>query len=390
MSIKWCPTPPFEQCKWSLTENWPRIAIFENIPWTSQRNTILSWFWAWFCITDNVGTSFCGPIISLFAPEKGLFHALDIDLFEKFQEFEQHVPTLDLYTEPPKFGEIFLFVNQHQKCYRAYRLNSNRTNMNSIRALLFDVGTEFYINFKKGSFYKMPESFFKTQAMAIFCYAESFPSVDGGQIKSEFLKQSVYKNFKYLIQKSMNIECASGNKKCLVVSVLDTNENEDDQLDSHSTMNETLDETLMQPIDNIPINSASRLTSPIKAKSYPNLTYCDDDNFIIALDSKFPEPGERIMICPTQITTPNTLYAHYIKDLTKKLSSDAMSLFIWMNTSSVVKGYRKLKTKPNVGDIVLVFGRNSFFHLNFYRGRVTDNTKELFPVMTALLPDRFE
>ena len=331
--------------------------------------------------TDKAGTSFSGPIISLLSSERGLFYTLDQNLFEKFQEFENYLPVLDC-NEPPEYGEIFLFLNEQQKCYRAYRLNSNTAIPQVIRAFLFDVGWEIYTKFKKGSFFKMPYEFLKTQPMAILCYAESFPSNDDDHhLKSEFLNESIYMSFQYIVLRRMEVEDNRGkHKKCLVVAVMEQEKEEED-----SNTKKPLKNGMMEPIS---VEEDYNKFWPNKAIATDEiLTYIDDntDHYIgfkvkdISLESKLPEPGSKILIYPINILGSNSLYALIMngEDFTNKLSSDAMSLNIRMNLRENVERYQKLQTKPEVGDMVLACGSDD----NIYRGMVADNAIEFFPVI---------
>lgn len=326
--------------------------------------------------------------MSLFQPERGIFYALNNDLFEKFEEFEKHVPK-DICKDVPKFGAIFLFVNQQRKCYRAYRMNSNPANTNAVRAFLFDVGTEIYRNFKVGSFYKMPESFYKTQPMAILCYVDSYSHDGEYQLRSEFLKQSLYKSFQYVVKRDMQVEIAAGkNQKCLVVTVIDLTKPVDESVEANEHTSTLKGSSAnMQSIDVCEDYSKYWLTQQREVKSHPKLTYLDDETDYVGFSSdqiaipNLPALGSKIIVIPTQIVGPNTLYALYSmqEDLTAKTSTDAMSLYVWMNERNVVNGYHQLETKPKAGDMVLAIARDSHFH----RGRVVNTAGEFFQVINS-------
>lgn len=303
---------------------------------------------------------------------------LDDNLYEKFQEIEQHEPKAS-YKKPPKFGEIFFYVNQNRNCYRAYRLNSNPSCFHSIRAFLFDIGVYIYENFKKGSFFKMPESFGQTPPMAIFCYVESFPSCDGEQLlKSDFLKQSIYNTFRYMINRHMQVEDTSKKikTKCLVVSVLEQDKNAVLEHDDNTVENDTIDLETPEQYDKFWLNMQKTL------KIGPKLSYLEGTRLTfmnIALEPNLPQPGRKILVYPTHILKAESIYARCVTEdnLTNELSNETMKLFVWMNSSSVIESYQKLQTKPEEGEMVIAIGLDGHFH----RGCVvSSNANDSFPV----------
>lgn len=132
--------------------------------------------------------------------------------------------------------------------------------------------------------------------------------------------------------------------------------------------------------------SSSWVKPTVKEKTFPPLTYLENGINCgeICKKRELPAPGSKLMIFLKQLVSLNSLYACFMaaEDFTSelKLSSEARLLYIWMNSQSAMKSYRKRETKPAIGEMVLARANDG----NIHRGKVLDNANEFFPVISAV------
>lgn len=300
--------------------------------------------------TVKCGSSFEGTIISVYSAEKGLFYALNSANYDKFRTIDQHKPEV-VYNkaEDIKFGEIFVYFDNKRNSYsRAYRLNSSPANLCWIRAFLIDIGIEIYEIFKKGIFFLLPEQFNYDQPMAIFCMLDSFPAREDVEMKSVFLKKTIYRWMKFNVKREVKVKNSLGsNQLSLLIDVekvecedgeglCEQQEPQENEFNSSelSFMVGTGDEHVPFPVSFIPH------------------------------DPKLPEPGTTIIIYVTEVLNPWSLYVRYNKqeNFTNDYCSELLSVELLMNDDKTVDRYVNLRSDPVVGEMVITIGRDRRYH----------------------------
>lgn len=78
---------------------------------------------------------------------------IDEKKYKQYLAIESFKPT-EQYKSPPNFKELFLYVSNDNKTFRAYRLPSNPVNNQAIRFFLLDIGTLMFVDFDPSRFYK--------------------------------------------------------------------------------------------------------------------------------------------------------------------------------------------------------------------------------------------
>lgn len=297
-------------------------------------------------------------IVSLYSANKGLFYAIESVNSEKFCEIVDNKPE-ELYQKPEdiKFGDVFIYLDKTNSYLRAFRLNSFPANKSAIRSFLIDTGVEVFENFTHGRYFKLPEKFNYTDALAIFCNLETFPASDDVELKSEFLEKNMFRRMKFNVKRQIKLQNALGSSNlCVVVDIEDIEE---------------VDEVCEIPNE---FTWNTRPESPPKEEKtfLPELSFmdgsCDEHvpfpaSFVLQ-NTDLPEPGEILTIYCTEVLSPSTLFACYNKkeNFTNDYFPESLSVELLMNDDDVVESYENLLGEPTVGEMVITIGRDSRYH----------------------------
>lgn len=326
-----CPVPDLRACKFEVNT----MTLFET---SFSRQ-----------YSDKFGATVNGVIISIYKAVEGLFYMIDETMFHHLSSIGSFQPSANSeFKKPPRFGEIFLYVNNDQKTFRACRLPSNPVNNQDIRFYLLDLGIVMFINFAPKHFFRFPDEFNLINPMAIFCKLE-LPTPG---LKSEFLEYCLEKTVKFKVLQETKVDNAIGIRRfCLVVGVDESDETLEEQM-RRSVKDETQEDDL-------------QLTYPA---TYIPLTAQD-----ISHDHETLVAGSKILLYDAYVDTPITFWA-CIKtqnNLTTELMPKSADMHSLMNASNAVIKYKKLMVNHKEGDMVIADGSDFKKHRGLIK-KLTD------------------
>lgn len=271
-------------------------------------------------------------------------------MFEEFSKIEEFQPK-KAYKSPPNFGNTFIWFDKVRKSsYRAYRLNSSSADAQSVKSFLFDIGEIKYEKFSPSKYFEIPMDFLRFAPLGLCCIVDSYPKLSPDCLKSDFFNESrVGRSFNFTIKRKCIIKNSLGaEEKCMIVDIESADE-----------------ETVELPVVQLPPNNTDH---------FRKLTYSSDGAaqhvpFLIdqiPMTTDWPQPGSKIMVHLTEIgSRPTCVHARCSTQesfVEEKLTSDFMSLMMWMNEPDVYKKYQKFEGKPIEGELVLVEEKNGRIH----------------------------
>lgn len=299
---------------------------------------------------DEFDETISAVIVSVYSAEKGLFYAIDKRKFDIFLGIESYTPrNRNEFKTVPAFHELFLYVNEEGKTFRAYRLLSNPAANGSIRFFLIDVGIRMYLNFTAKQFYAFPDEFDLNliHPMALFCHLDDCST--GNLLKSEFLQLSLEKTVRLKVVREIKVQNDLGpGRFCLGVVAVNASELLNDGIslhesDENDSQDDYLDLTLVE-------NEDSAVYVPV-------------ESHLISQAHDVPIPGSMVLVYEAHVETENTLWAciRTQDSISQEISTKAMD----MHTSMNVDSYKKLKEPPRAGDMVIAFGADDRFHRGY-------------------------
>ena len=286
--------------------------------------------------------------------ERGLFYALDDNDFDNFSSIEEF-QSKNVLKSVPDYGEMFIFSRQ-KKSYRAYRLNTNPSNKLAVRAFLIDVGSGIYRNFDH-HFYEYPKEFETFKPMALFCYLESFPKNCNTCIKSDFLKQNLFKQLKFTVKRETRIANALGMKqRCLVVDVEYASANQEVEGDLEGGNGEQ--HQWLEPKPKATFENSRTVINKIAQPPWPSI-------------------GSKIILYITKESIGDEIYARYLRleDCSQHHSTPYRKLQLWMNNEDVIESYQTICEEPEVGEMVLAIGQDDHYHRGMVKDVIGDSIK---------------
>lgn len=271
-------------------------------------------------------------------------------MFDEFSQIEEFQPKNALKC-PPHFGHTFIWYDKVRKSsYRAYRLNSSSADAQSVKSFLFDIGEIKYEKFSPSKYFEIPMNFLRIAPLGLCCIVDSFPQLSAGWLKADyFIESRIGNSYSFTIKrKGVIMNSLAAEEKCMIVSI------------------ESAEEDAVElPVAQLP---------PDDMDHFRKLTYSNDGSgqhvpFSIDQIPKikdWPQAGSKIMVHLTEIgSRPSCVHARCNTQesfVEEKLTSDFMSLMMWMNEPGVFKTYQKFKAKPVVDEVVLVEERNGRAH----------------------------
>lgn len=278
----------------------------------------------------------------MFSSVEGLFYISDEQFNAEYVKIRSFKPTLEL-KNPPKFGAMFLYVDDNEETFRAYRMNSNPSDPLSIKFYLIDVGIVLYKCFAAERFFYLPDDFDPNMInpLAVFCHLEE--PENSIVLKQKFLEPPPRHPVKFKVVGETKLRNAIGNRRfCLEVKI-------DEMAQACETFKRTeVEET------HIDLDTSDYI--PIKVDQ-------------MSQDYEIPEIGSKVLIYKAHNDSPSSFWAciRSQESLKKELTTEGLDLCSLMNSSKFFRKYQKLTSIPTAGDMVICFSEDNLMR----RGVVT-------------------